>query len=106
MHYIRIAKENDYKSGDYTVHSLVGKKIGLFFLEGQFKAMEILCKHQGAMLLKDLRGRIDSHILTCPRHGWQYDISSGACVTNDSVPLKHYPVDVRNGEVYIGFEFG
>lgn len=106
MHYIKLAKAAQYRSGDYTVHSLIGKKIALFYRDGSFKAMEITCKHQGALLLTDLRGRLEAERLTCPRHGWQYDISSGECLTNDTAPLKQFPVEIRDGEVFIGFEMG
>lgn len=106
MHYIKIAKAEHYKAGDYTVHSVIGKKIALFCRDSMFKAMEITCKHQGALLLTELSGRLEEDRITCPRHGWQYDISSGECLSNDSAPLKEFPVEIRDGYVFIGFDMG
>lgn len=104
MHYIKAAKADQYKKGDYTVHSLMGKKIAIICQEDGFKAMEIKCKHQGALLLPNQRGELHGDTLVCPRHGWEYDIVSGNCLSNDSVPLRQFPVDIRDGNLFVGFE--
>jgi UDP-MurNAc hydroxylase len=43
------------------------------------------CPHSGQDLaVASIRGTI----LTCPRHGWQWDLTTGACVRGGRIPLK------------------
>jgi len=37
--------------------------------------------------------------LTCPKHGWQFDIRSGACVEKGDAPLKQWPSKVARGRL-------
>jgi UDP-MurNAc hydroxylase len=43
------------------------------------------CPHMGADLKN---GIIVNNVITCPRHGWQWDITSGECVKGGSLCLK------------------
>ena len=37
--------------------------------------------------------------LTCPKHGWQFDIRSGACTHKGNSPLKAWPAKVVKGRL-------
>jgi nitrite reductase/ring-hydroxylating ferredoxin subunit len=37
--------------------------------------------------------------LTCPKHGWQFDARSGACVAKGDQPLKRWPSKVAKGRL-------
>jgi nitrite reductase (NADH) small subunit len=39
--------------------------------------------------------------VTCPWHGWQYDVTSGKLVTNPAVGVETYPVELRGDDVYV-----
>jgi len=41
---------------------------------GQYYAAQGLCPHMGGHLA---RGRLDGHVVTCPRHGSQFDLRDG-----------------------------
>ena len=40
-------------------------------------------------------------IVECPRHGWRYDLRSGACLTDPSQPLRKLAVRVESGRVWV-----
>jgi nitrite reductase/ring-hydroxylating ferredoxin subunit len=39
--------------------------------------------------------------LTCPDHGFQFHLATGECLTSPQTPLQSYPVDVREGQVFV-----
>lgn len=34
--------------------------------------------------------------LTCPKHGWKFDLASGECVAKGSRPLKRFDARVED----------
>lgn len=42
---------------------------------------------------------LDGHHLTCPRHGWRFDLRSGDCVAVGSSPLKRWPSKIVEGRL-------
>jgi UDP-MurNAc hydroxylase len=48
------------------------------------------CPHMGADLSRF--GKADGDTLTCELHGWQFDLTSGRCLTSDDVHLVTKPV--------------
>lgn len=49
------------------------------------------CPHMKADLAKF--GRVENGILTCTMHGWQFEISTGRCLTSDQCRLYARPLD-------------
>jgi nitrite reductase/ring-hydroxylating ferredoxin subunit/alkylhydroperoxidase/carboxymuconolactone decarboxylase family protein YurZ len=37
--------------------------------------------------------------LTCPKHGWQFDVTTGACTAKGDRPLKQWPSKVVKGQL-------
>lgn len=78
---------------------LMGKPVAVFpDGEGGFFAREMACKHQAADLTG---GTFKGATVTCPRHGWQYDLKSGTCINRDSPPLREHEVAVEEGAVFV-----
>jgi len=40
-------------------------------------------------------------VVTCPWHGWQYDVTSGKLVMNPAVGVMCYPVEVRGDDIFV-----
>ncbi len=96
---LKIAKRAEFDNQRFKRVTLLGKKVGIFKdSQGQFTALEMTCKHQGADLTV---GKIKGQLVTCPRHGWQYDLTTGQCVNKDSPPLRPYKVVVEGDDIYI-----
>ena len=77
--------------------------IALFHVEGMFYALEGVCPHQGGPLGM---GELEGRVVTCPWHGWQFDVSSGHGQLSPSVVQRSFPCKVENGQVYVDLSPG
>jgi len=57
-----------------------------------------MCIHQKASIIYD--GFIEDGKVTCPAHGWQFDLQTGR-VPNGIKGLDSYEVKIINDDVYI-----
>jgi len=80
-----------------TVH-VQGREFAVFNVDGQFFAVDNTCSHRGGPLGAGLAvgGRV-----FCPLHGWEFDLTTGACVTRPDRPVRCYPTQVKDGQVQI-----
>jgi nitrite reductase (NADH) small subunit len=65
---------------------------------GQYYAISNTCLHRGGPLGD---GPLEGKIVTCPWHGWQYDVTTGKVMQSPTVGVKSYPVEVRGAEVFV-----
>ncbi len=96
--YVFVGYERDFKQMRPVTLRLVGKPVSVFKIGDGFFAREMGCKHQGADLSKS---PIEGTIVTCSRHGWQYDLVTGACTNHNSPPLRAHHTAVENGAVFV-----
>jgi len=75
-----------------------GEEVALFRVGNDFFAVRNLCPHQHFSMLH--QGEVKDCVVTCPMHGWSFDLRTGLS-TNASGRLKMYPVEVKDGSVYI-----
>ena len=98
MALVRVAGSGDLKEGQGKVVEANGKKIALFCCEGKFYAIDNVCKHRGGPLGE---GEFDGCVVTCPLHGWQYDVKTGECQTTPGQKVDKYGVVVEGGDVKV-----
>ena len=77
----------------------VGERwVGLFNLGGQYHAIDNVCLHRGGPLCE---GPIAGNIVTCPWHGWQYDVTTGGNLDDETARVARYDVKIENGAVLV-----
>jgi len=106
-----IATASDIGPGERKIVEIDGRSIGVFNVNGTYHAIRNRCPHQGAPLCK---GRIsgttlpskpgeyvwgrDGEIVSCPWHGWEFDITTGESVFNPHrMRVKAYEVTLEDG---------
>jgi nitrite reductase/ring-hydroxylating ferredoxin subunit len=47
------------------------------------------------------RGELNGCIVTCPLHGWRFDLSRGGCEIHGERPIETYPVKEEDGAIYV-----
>lgn len=57
-----------------------------------------VCPHEDVALAD---GDVDDCQLTCPGHGYQFDLRTGRCRHDPDLVLRRYPITIVDGEVYI-----
>ncbi len=78
-----------------------GVQLGIFHEpEGVF-ALDNLCPHRGAPLHE---GFVTDGFVTCPWHQWQFQLDDGVCRNIPKVRVDSYPVEVREGAIWINLE--
>lgn len=96
---VKLADVKDVPNdGGLVVMAPDGTEIALFRCEGQICAIDNTCPHQGGPLGA---GILEDGCITCPWHGWQFDIRSGACQNMPGEDIRTYPIAIKDGEVYL-----
>lgn len=97
---VRIGREEELAARPFVAATLLGKRVAAFRAAGgEIRALEMTCKHQGADLTA---GRIADGAVTCPRHGWRYDLATGACLRPaNGPPLRRHAVRIEDGAILV-----
>ncbi len=98
MNYIKAVKTEALKDKEFISVTLLGKKVGIFKKDEEIYAIETGCKHQGADITKGMK---KGDVFTCPRHGWKYNIYTGACISHKSPSLRRYPIKIEGEYIKI-----
>jgi nitrite reductase/ring-hydroxylating ferredoxin subunit len=96
--WVRIAAAGELAPGTCGEYVAGGRIVALFNVDGQFYALDGICPHQGGPLGK---GELCGAIVTCPWHGFQFDVTTGQHQTSKSLVHPTFPVKVESGEIYI-----
>ena len=75
-----------------------GRVIALFNVEGTFHALDGVCPHAGGPLGQ---GQLDGCIVTCPWHGWQFDVTTGQHCLTETIQHASFPVTVEGDDVFV-----
>lgn len=94
----KVATKADIPPGTGKVVEVAGKAIAIFNCDGTFYAMDNTCRHRGGPLGE---GALSGTTVTCPWHGWEYDVKSGVCQLDPSIKLQTFPVTVEGDDVLV-----
>jgi 3-phenylpropionate/trans-cinnamate dioxygenase ferredoxin subunit len=72
--------------------------IGIFHHKGQWIAHRNSCLHRGGPVCT---GKLDGDTLTCPWHGFQYDVTNGHLLVDPAAKLESYEVKIVEGDVHL-----
>ncbi len=96
--FVRVAAVTDVPPGSGTVVHADGRAIALFNVDGSFYAIDNTCLHRGGPVGE---GDLEGVVVTCPWHGFQYDVTTGRNILDPDVGLQTFLVRVENGDVLI-----
>ncbi len=82
MDYIEVAKTGEIAEGTSRALEVNGKELLLVNYKNNFYAINRRCTHMGGDLSI---GTLDGKIVTCPRHGSQFDITTGESVKGPKI---------------------
>ena len=100
VEFLEIAPESELPNGERLFVDLGDKPIVIFNIAGQFFAIGDICTHDDGPLGD---GVIEDHNIVCPRHGAEFDVRTGKVMSMPAVvDIPAYPVQVRDGIIFIG----
>lgn len=95
---IKVARTDQLPQGTRKLCTVKDRRIALFNLDGTIHAIDNHCTHRdgpvGAGELKDA-------VITCPWHGWRFNVTTGRCLEPEGESLRHYPVTVEGNDILI-----
>ena len=85
--------------GEMRVFDIDGTKVSVAAVGGRLYAFDDKCTHMGCSLSQ---GKLDGTTVTCPCHGSQFDVTSGAVVRGPAQrPVRSRSVEVEGDELNI-----
>ena len=96
--FIKAAKVGDLQPGEAKVIEAGGKTLALCNVDGAFHAVDNTCVHRGGPLGE---GSLDGTTLTCPLHGWGYDVTTGACTVNPAAHITRFETKIEGDDILI-----
>ena len=94
----RTAKTNEITPGTIREFQVEGKAIALANVGGKFYAINNTCLHRGGPLGQ---GVMDGSVVTCPWHGWQFQVGNGQHCLNPRICQTTFEVKVEMGDVFV-----
>ena len=95
---VTVAKTDELQPGQSMVAEVGANEIALFNVGGTVYALNNACVHRGGPLGE---GDLDGEVVTCPWHNWEYNVTTGACLTNPSACVATFPVVVEGNEIKV-----
>jgi nitrite reductase (NADH) small subunit len=108
-----VARTEEISPGARRIVRLEERSVGIFNVNGHYVAVLNVCPHEFApVCLGHLGGTTlpsapgewqwgrEGEILACPWHGWEFDLLTGACLT-DRRRLRLYEVIVEDDQIIV-----
>jgi nitrite reductase/ring-hydroxylating ferredoxin subunit len=96
--WLRLCSTDSCPPGEARELLIEDRLIALFNVDGRFYALDGICPHQGGSLGK---GKLTGCIITCPWHGWQFDVTTGRHEANRSLIQPGFAVKVEGEDVMV-----
>lgn len=116
---VRVGRADDLGPGACEFVTIDGQTVGVINYRDDYYAIQDRCPHQFGSVCSGLtRGQLvadwdgvgervtetideDRPSISCPKHGWEYDLESGQHLGDPSISLDTYDVVVEGGVVYV-----
>ena len=96
---LKLAHKKDIPPGKSLIVELPnGRQIALFNMEGEIYALDNACPHMGTPLGE---GEIEDGVVTCPLHGWQFEVKTGSCINCPGDDATSLAIEVRDDIIYL-----
>jgi nitrite reductase (NADH) small subunit len=98
VEFVVVGKVADFAPGSGTMVVVSGRHVALFRIGDEFHAIDNMCLHRGGPLCE---GEIDNGVVTCPWHGWSYELKTGTMVQDPRVGVSRHEVRLRSDDVEV-----
>jgi nitrite reductase (NADH) small subunit/3-phenylpropionate/trans-cinnamate dioxygenase ferredoxin subunit len=97
--FVSVGRIDDFIPGQGKMVIVGGRHVALFRLGDEFFAIDNLCLHKAGPLCD---GQIDNQdVVTCPWHGWSYEIRTGTLVQDPRVGVSKHDVRIDGDQVSV-----
>lgn len=101
MAHVFLISSSDVPPGQSAEVVASGRIFAVFNVDGTFHVLDGICPHAGGPLGK---GVLKGSVVTCPWHGWQFNVDSGQHCLNQRLCQTRYEVTVVDGNIMINLD--
>src|SRR5438132_3673919 len=91
--FVKVAEKSDLREGFSKVVNVEGRSIALFRVKNEYFALANVCLHRGGPLGE---GNISGSVVTCPWHGWKFEVRTGSFTVIPTLKVTTYKVKAQN----------
>lgn len=96
---VGIGSAKDIAPGEMHVFDVGGTKVTVACVDGHLHAFDDTCTHKACSLAE---GKLDGTTVTCPCHGSQFDVTSGAVLRGPAQrPVRYRLVRVEGEDLLV-----
>ena len=99
--FVRVASISDLNPGENKIVFIEDEEIALFNIDGEFFAISNSCPHRGGPLGD---GTLEGDIITCPLHGWRFNVKSGMNEIMPNVKVQCYQVKIEGNDILVSLD--
>ena len=92
------AKVNEVPEFGKKVVNIANREVLLVKIKGSIYAVENECPHQGSPLNAAV---VKDGYISCPRHGYRFNLSDGRCTDHPEFTLATYPVSIEGDDILV-----
>jgi nitrite reductase/ring-hydroxylating ferredoxin subunit len=98
--FVRVARVSDIRPGRGRTVKIGLREVGLYVIDGRIHAVDGVCPHMRGPLAE---GRLAGAEVTCPWHGWRFDVTTGACLdpARSWARLRVHEVRIEGDDVLV-----
>lgn len=94
----KVAEPDEIGDGASKIVTVAGRGIAVFRIKDQYFAIQNNCLHRGGPLGE---GEVRNYEVTCPWHGWKYNLIDGSFSLIPTLKVKSYAVKVGPEGVFV-----
>ena len=96
--FIKVAKKGELEKGRGTIVEVQGTSLALFDIQGKICVIKNSCPHAEGPVGE---GDLEEKVVTCPWHGWQFDVTTGESPASSDMKVETYPVKIEGEDILI-----
>ena len=93
-----VIAEQDVREATVTHARCDGRGLFIYRAGADIRVFDSLCPHQSTRIPAEA---LTGCTLTCPRHGWKFDLRSGECIERGDRPLRQFEHKIENGRLLV-----
>ena len=96
--FIKVTAKGEVPLNQGRTFDVKGTAVAVFNVNGQFCAISNTCLHRGGPLGE---GDLEGTVVTCPWHGWQFDVTTGVSPVNPAAKVKTFPCKLEGDDICV-----
>lgn len=96
--FVAVAKIGDIKPGQAQAFEIGERVIAVFNEDNVYRAIDDMCPHMGASLAT---GLVENSEVSCPWHGWRFDIRDGTWCDNRTLKTDVFEVRIEGDQILV-----